>query len=193
MILRITEGEVAGTHSLKLTFNDGAKKTVDVTPLLDGPVFEPLKDPTYFARATMDTVCGTIVWPNGPTSPQNRCTNSRRKVIRRPVDGPAPTSSFPIYAILRAVSLAQRTHRIGCSIPAHRYASRWRRSVCAASDLPTHPVRISPCDVRQSEGRSACQVIRPQTRCLCTGKRTPEVPSVPSPLERVFKRSLLVS
>ena len=65
MILRIMEAEVAGAHSLKLAFNDGTRKTVDVGPLLDGPIFEPLRDPDYFARASLDSVCGTVVWPNG--------------------------------------------------------------------------------------------------------------------------------
>ncbi|REJ89327.1 MAG: DUF2442 domain-containing protein, partial [Planctomycetota bacterium] len=65
MILRITQAEVTGPHSLALAFNDGTKKTVEVTSLLDGPVFEPLKEPAYFAQATLDSVCGTVVWPNG--------------------------------------------------------------------------------------------------------------------------------
>jgi len=65
MILRITEAIVADSHSLTLAFNDGTKKTVNVTSLLDGPIFEPLKDPNFFARAKLDNVCGTVVWPNG--------------------------------------------------------------------------------------------------------------------------------
>ena len=40
-------------------------KTVDVTPLLQGPVFEPLHDPDFFYRVQLDPVCGTVVWPNG--------------------------------------------------------------------------------------------------------------------------------
>jgi hypothetical protein len=64
MILRITELQVAGPHVLKLAFNDGTRKTVDVYPLLTGPVFEPLKDPEFFARAELDPVAGTVVWPN---------------------------------------------------------------------------------------------------------------------------------
>lgn len=65
MILRILEARVCGLHSLSLTFNDGITKQVDVRPLLDGPIFEPLRDPTYFATMTLDPVCGTVVWPNG--------------------------------------------------------------------------------------------------------------------------------
>ena len=65
MILRIREAEFCGRHSLRLTFSDGVTKQVDVRTLLDGPVFEPLQDPAYFARVTLDAICGTVVWPNG--------------------------------------------------------------------------------------------------------------------------------
>ena len=65
MILRIREARVCGPHSLRLTFNDGTTKQVNVRPLLDGPIFEPLRDPAYFASASLDPVCGTVVWPNG--------------------------------------------------------------------------------------------------------------------------------
>jgi hypothetical protein len=65
MILRIEEAEVVGPHSLALIFNDNTRKTVNVRSLLKGPVFELLKDADYFASATLDAVCGTIVWPNG--------------------------------------------------------------------------------------------------------------------------------
>ena len=39
-----------------LSFNDGSRKAADV---------EPLRDADFFAQATLDTVCGTVVWPNG--------------------------------------------------------------------------------------------------------------------------------
>jgi hypothetical protein len=65
MILRIVQAEVCGPHSLRLAFNDGTRKDVDVRPLLRGPVFEPLQDVAYFALAALDPVCGTVVWPNG--------------------------------------------------------------------------------------------------------------------------------
>lgn len=65
MILRIRSAAVAGPHVLDLAFSDGTRKRVDARPLLGGPVFEPLADPSYFARADLDPVCGTVVWPNG--------------------------------------------------------------------------------------------------------------------------------
>ena len=64
MILRITEAKVVGPHILRLAFYDGTRKTVDVYPLLDGPVFEPLKNPEFFAEAAFDPVSGTVFWPN---------------------------------------------------------------------------------------------------------------------------------
>ena len=65
MIKRITEAAFYEPSITELTFNDGTSKTVDVATLLDGPVFEMLKDPLYFLQGKLDPVCGTIVWPNG--------------------------------------------------------------------------------------------------------------------------------
>jgi hypothetical protein len=62
---RVVKVEVRGAHSLDLTFKDGTRKRVNLLPLLEGPVFEPLRDPKYFARVELDPVAGTVVWPNG--------------------------------------------------------------------------------------------------------------------------------
>jgi len=64
MILRITELQVVGRYLLRVSFNDRTRKTVDVFPLLEGPVFEPLKDPAFFARVVLDPITGTAAWPN---------------------------------------------------------------------------------------------------------------------------------
>jgi hypothetical protein len=65
LILHVLEAEVCGPHSLKLLFNDGTRKQVNVKPLLKGRMFEPLHDPIYFKRVTIDPIGGTVVWPNG--------------------------------------------------------------------------------------------------------------------------------
>jgi Domain of unknown function (DUF4160)/Protein of unknown function (DUF2442) len=65
MILRIRAAEVRGPHSLWLSFNDGVEAEVDLLPILDGPVFVPLRDPEYIRRVRLDSVCGTVIWPNG--------------------------------------------------------------------------------------------------------------------------------
>ncbi len=64
MVLHITEAQVCGPYSLELAFDDGTRKRVNVYPLLEGPIFEPLRDPSYFARMVLDPVAGTVVWPN---------------------------------------------------------------------------------------------------------------------------------
>ncbi|HVJ80851.1 MAG TPA: DUF2442 domain-containing protein [Planctomycetia bacterium] len=64
-ILRISRAEVCGPHRLRLAFNDGAEGEVDVGQLLYGAVFQPLLAPEYFARMSLDPICGTVTWPNG--------------------------------------------------------------------------------------------------------------------------------
>lgn len=67
-VLRIADAESIGGHSLLLTFSTGETRAVDVLPLIErvgGPVFEPLLDAAYFCRVSVDSVCGTVVWPNG--------------------------------------------------------------------------------------------------------------------------------
>lgn len=62
---RVVKAETCGAHSLDLTFRDGTRKRVDLLPLLEGPIFAPLRDPGYFARVELDPIAGTVVWPNG--------------------------------------------------------------------------------------------------------------------------------
>lgn len=59
----VTAAEYRGGHRVHLTFSDGREGTVDFVQWLDGPVFEPLKDPSYFARFFLEG--GTVSWPNG--------------------------------------------------------------------------------------------------------------------------------
>jgi hypothetical protein len=65
MILRVTTVEPLDGHNLRLTFNDGLVRDVDVSPLMHGPLGEPLRDPEYFRQVRVDDEARTIVWPNG--------------------------------------------------------------------------------------------------------------------------------
>jgi hypothetical protein len=65
LILRIKRAKVCGPFSLDLTFNDGTRKCVNLKPLLRGPIFQPLKKAEFFKSVKLDTVCGTVCWPNG--------------------------------------------------------------------------------------------------------------------------------
>ncbi len=64
----ITAVEHLGGHRLRLTFADGFVGDVDLTERFKatkGPVFEPLQDVDYFAKVSVDSELGTVVWPNG--------------------------------------------------------------------------------------------------------------------------------
>ena len=64
-ILHILDVEVVKDSILRVEFDDGTVKIVDVGPLLTGPIFKPLKDPVFFAKVSIDPVAQTVVWPNG--------------------------------------------------------------------------------------------------------------------------------
>jgi len=59
----VVRAEYRGDFKIWLSFNDGVAGTIDFTDWLGGSVFEPLKDPGYFARFFLDG--GTVAWPNG--------------------------------------------------------------------------------------------------------------------------------
>ena len=63
-IPRVVSAVVCGKYSLRIGFDDGVEKQVNLRRFLWGDVFEPLLDPAYFARVTVDPELGTIVWPN---------------------------------------------------------------------------------------------------------------------------------
>jgi uncharacterized protein DUF2442 len=51
---------------LRLEFDDGTTRHVDLEGDLWGPVFVPLReDPKLFRKVRVDAELGTIVWPNG--------------------------------------------------------------------------------------------------------------------------------
>ena len=59
----VTKAEYRGEYKIHLVFNDGTEGVVDFADWLDGPVFEPVRDPDFFQRFFIEA--GTIVWPNG--------------------------------------------------------------------------------------------------------------------------------
>ncbi|MFW6163559.1 MAG: DUF2442 domain-containing protein [Planctomycetota bacterium] len=61
----VRDAEYLGDHELLLTFEDGSSRRVDLEPYLDGEIFEPLRDVTYFCTGRVDPELDTIVWENG--------------------------------------------------------------------------------------------------------------------------------
>ena len=62
---RATGVKVLRPYVLEVEFADGLVREIDVEAELWGEVFEPLKDPAFFARVAVDRELGTVVWPNG--------------------------------------------------------------------------------------------------------------------------------
>ena len=48
-----------------LKFRDGTQGAIDLASEFVGPVFDPLRDPAYFAQFRIDPNFHTLVWPNG--------------------------------------------------------------------------------------------------------------------------------
>jgi hypothetical protein len=64
-LVHVAAVEVIGEHRLRLRFEDGAEGELDLSAWPWRGVFEPLRDPEFFAKVKLDDELGTIVWPNG--------------------------------------------------------------------------------------------------------------------------------
>lgn len=64
-MVAVTAVEPLTDYTLRLTFDDGSERVVDLTDDLWGPMGEPLRDPAYFRQVRVDPELRTIVWPNG--------------------------------------------------------------------------------------------------------------------------------
>ena len=60
---RVTSVETRPEYILAVTFDDGTRGEVSLADRLFGPMFEPLKDPGFFAQARVDEF-GAVCWPN---------------------------------------------------------------------------------------------------------------------------------
>lgn len=81
-IIHVTDVRVLSRYVVELTFETGDVPVIDLEPLLEGPIFEPLvRDYDLFRQVTADPAAGTIVWPNGADiSPRTLYRNSRDAV-----------------------------------------------------------------------------------------------------------------
>lgn len=81
-IVDVTDVRVLSRYVVELTFETAEVRVIDLEPLLEGPVFEPLvRDYGLFRQVTADPEAGTIVWPNGADiSPRTLYRSSRDAV-----------------------------------------------------------------------------------------------------------------
>jgi hypothetical protein len=64
-MLRVTAANYLDDYRLWLQFSDGTAGEADLSAVLWGPVFEPLKDKSFFSQVKFDPEMETVVWPNG--------------------------------------------------------------------------------------------------------------------------------
>jgi Protein of unknown function (DUF2442) len=63
---RILSVEPLDGFTLRLSFDDGTQREVDLERELWGPMFEPLRqNRELFRQVRVDEELGTVVWPNG--------------------------------------------------------------------------------------------------------------------------------
>ena len=63
MFPHVIEARHLGGHRVWLRFQDGTSGEVDLFGELEGPVFEPLRDPSVFLRFRIEG--HTLAWENG--------------------------------------------------------------------------------------------------------------------------------
>ena len=81
-LVNVTEVRPLGELKLLIRFSDGTEGERDFADYLrqDGPMLEPLKDPTYFARVFIEF--GALTWPNGfDLDPQNLHDMMQREIM----------------------------------------------------------------------------------------------------------------
>jgi hypothetical protein len=63
MILKVKAFEILKGFQIRVTFNNGDTRVVDLSNELNGEIFEPLKDESYFKKAFL-TEWNVIEWKN---------------------------------------------------------------------------------------------------------------------------------
>lgn len=81
-LIDVTGVRVLARYIVELTFETGETRVIDLEPLLEGPIFEPLKrNYDLFRQVRADREAGTLVWPNGADiSPRTLYRRSRDAV-----------------------------------------------------------------------------------------------------------------
>jgi hypothetical protein len=60
----VAEATYVSEYKIKVRFENNEIKLVDLGSHLHGPVFEPLKDLSFFKEFKVNTDIDTVTWPN---------------------------------------------------------------------------------------------------------------------------------
>lgn len=64
-MVAITHVKALDAYQVRLQFDDGSQRVVDLADQLWGAMGEPLRDPNLFRLVRVDPELRTITWPNG--------------------------------------------------------------------------------------------------------------------------------
>ena len=64
-MLHVRNAKYLNDYKLCVSFDEGTSGEVDLENRLSGPMFEPLKEKTFFSKVSVDPELETVVWPNG--------------------------------------------------------------------------------------------------------------------------------
>jgi hypothetical protein len=64
-MVAVTQVEPLDGYRVRLQFDDGSERVVDLSGQLWGAMGEPLRDPDFFRQVRVDPELRTITWPNG--------------------------------------------------------------------------------------------------------------------------------
>jgi hypothetical protein len=63
-LVRVSRAEILEGFNVRVTFEDGTHREIDLEPYLHGPIFEPIRqDRSMFSAVKIKG--GTIAWENG--------------------------------------------------------------------------------------------------------------------------------
>jgi hypothetical protein len=64
-LYRVVSFQIVDRYTIHVEFDDGLKRTINLEPILHGPIFRPLRDPTLFDQVSLNMDFGALEWPNG--------------------------------------------------------------------------------------------------------------------------------
>jgi hypothetical protein len=146
MMPRVAKVAPPSQYRLHVEFDDGVAGTIDLSPELDGEVFQPLGDEAVFRQVTVDEF-GAVCWPNaadlapdamhseltGKPPPQSTTAGEGRTPRRR------ETATKPL-------SLANFRRDNGVQVPAVRRGSSSNFDRASRRSAPSNSARSEMVD-----------------------------------------------
>jgi hypothetical protein len=63
-IYYIESFRIVAPYTLRIRFDDGSEQVVNLEPVLNGRLYQPLRNLAFFNRVRLDPEIRNLVWPN---------------------------------------------------------------------------------------------------------------------------------